>query len=115
MVLGALVYPIRALDSNYAPLIGTLPSLLHSFAISCLLLSTRIGLQLAGDVLLLAVWVGLAIALETQQIAGSRLENLYNGTFDPLDIVATILGALLSLVITRSLFNLNPRSKRNSK
>jgi hypothetical protein len=117
--LPELLVPFQATQSIFADqtgLFGSAPSFLYTLAIG-LLVGSCASAQ-AGARMHCLIWIGLALLLEITQhtvIAESIASWLANmldvsaweligpywtrGAFDPLDIVATVAGGIIALVI----------------
>ena len=115
----ALLQPLRATQSILAArpdLFGSLPSLFYILAMG--LLVGSFASSPAGTRLHCSLWIGIGLALESTQhpliavpltswlptILGDSLWTLIgpywrHGTFDPADLLATVVGGAIALAI----------------
>ncbi len=105
---------------EHSHLFGSAPSFLYTFAITLLLgvVSSKRG----GARLHCMVWIGIAMMLEItqlpgisetlansttsvlpQQISGLILPYWTHGVFDPVDLLATLLGGVLAMTLLKYL------------
>ena len=123
----ALLEPFQASDKwfvSHAGLFGSAPSFFYTLSIG--LLVGAISLNLSGARIHCLIWVGIALILELAQhaIFAEKITSVLvdflpktvieiigpywaRGIFDPLDLLATIIGGLLALVLLSCLLTEN--------